>query len=53
MRKADEDVTPQKSGDPKGENTARSRVEKEADEAAQKAGKTEQKYDRANQIFTK
>jgi len=52
MVKAGDDVI-RKSDDAKGENTAHTHVEKEADEAAKKAQKTEQKYDRANSIFTK
>jgi len=48
-----DDVAPQKSDEAKGENTAHSRVEKEANELAKKAGKTEQSYDKANPIFTK
>jgi hypothetical protein len=52
MIKSGDDVV-RKSDDAKGENTAHSRIEKDADEAAKKAQKTEQKYDKENSIFTK
>jgi hypothetical protein len=42
-----------KTDEAKGENTAHRTVDKEADDAAKKASKTEQKYDRDNPIFTK
>jgi hypothetical protein len=45
--------TPQKPDDVKGENTAHSRENKAADEAAKKGQKTEQAYDKVNDIFTK
>ena len=53
MSKVEEDVAPHKSDDAKGENTADSRLDKEADELAKKAGKTEQKNDQKTPIFTK
>jgi hypothetical protein len=52
MIKSGDDIV-RKSDDAKGENTAHSRLEKEADEAAKKAQKTEQNYDKKNDIFTK
>ena len=52
MTKNPEEIT-QKSDDAKGENTAKTHLHKEAGELAKKAQKTGQKYDRANQIFTK
>ena len=52
MVKSAEDVT-RKSDNAKGENTAHTHVEKEADQMAKKGQETEKKYDRANQIFTK
>lgn len=48
-----EDEIVRKSDDAKGEDTAKTRVDKEADELAKKASKTEQKFDRENNIFTK
>jgi hypothetical protein len=48
-----EDEIVQKSDDAKGENTAHSKLDKVADEAAKKAQKTEQRYDKQNDIFTK
>lgn len=48
-----EDVTPQKSDEAKGEDTAHRKVDKNAGEMARKAQKTEQSYDKANPIFTK
>ncbi len=53
MPQVEKDVTPHKSDDAKGEDTARTRVERDADEMAKKASKTEQKYDTKNSIFTK
>lgn len=52
MVKTEDDFT-RKSDDAKGEDTARTRVDKEADDMAKKASKTEQKFDRDNNIFTK
>jgi hypothetical protein len=52
MVKSAEDIT-RKSDDAKGENTAKTHLNKEADELAKKGQKTEQKHDRANPIFTK
>ena len=52
MVKNADDIT-RKSDDAKGENTAKTHLNKEADEMAKKAQKTEQKQDRANPIFTK
>jgi hypothetical protein len=52
MVKSTEDIA-RKSDDAKGENTAKTHLNKEADELAKKAQKTEQKQDRANPIFTK
>jgi hypothetical protein len=52
MIKSDDDIV-RKSDDAKGENTAHSRLDKEADKAAKKAQKTEQNYDKKNDIFTK
>jgi hypothetical protein len=52
MVKSADDIT-RKSDDAKGENTAKTHLDKEADELAKKSQKTEQKYDRANPIFTK
>jgi hypothetical protein len=43
----------QKSDDAKGEDTAHTRLQKEADEMAKKASKHEQKFDKEVQIFTK
>ena len=51
VKTADEIV--QKSDELKGEDTAKTRVDKEADDMAKKASKTEQKFDRDNNIFTK
>lgn len=48
-----DDHFPAKSDDAKGEDTARTHLDKEANEAAQKAGKTEHNYDKKNDIFTK
>jgi hypothetical protein len=53
MSKVEENVAPHKSDDAKGENTAHSRLDKEADEMAKKASKTEQKHDQETPIFTK
>jgi hypothetical protein len=53
MTQVDKEVTPRKSDDAKGENTAHTHLEKEADELAKKAGKAEQHYDKENSIFTK
>jgi hypothetical protein len=53
MAQAGKDSAPLKSDNAKGEDTAHSRLNKEADEAAKKAGKTEQAHDKANPIFTK
>jgi hypothetical protein len=52
MVKSADDIT-SKSDDAKGENTAKTYLDKEADELAKKGQKTEQKHDRANPIFTK
>jgi hypothetical protein len=52
MVKTADDII-RKSDDAKGENTAHTRLNKEADEAAKKAQKTEQKFDKDNNIFTK
>jgi hypothetical protein len=52
MVKSTDDIT-RKSDDAKGENTAKTHLDKEADELAKKGQKTEQKHDRANPIFTK
>lgn len=52
MTKTTEEIT-RKSDDAKGEDTAKTHLDKEADEMAKKASKTEQKHDRVNQIFTK
>ena len=52
MIKTGDDIV-RKSDDAKGEETAHSRLEKVADEAAKKAQKTEQEYDKKNEIFTK
>ena len=52
MVKSVDDIT-RKSDDAKGENTAKTHLNKEADELAKKGQKTEQKQDRANPIFTK
>ena len=51
MKTTDEVI--RKSDDAKGENTAHTRLEKEADEVAKKGQKTEQQFDRENNIFTK
>ena len=47
------DEIARKSDDAKGESTAHNVLDKEADQMAKKAQKTEQKSDRANPIFTK
>jgi hypothetical protein len=52
MTKTTDEIV-RKSDDAKGENTARTHMDKEADEAAKKGQKTEQKFDKANPIFTK
>jgi hypothetical protein len=52
MIKTDDEIT-RKSDDAKGEDTAHSKVDKVAGEAAKKAQKTEQKFDKENPIFTK
>ena len=52
MVKSADDIT-RKSDDAKGENTAKTHLNKEADELAKKGQKTELKHDRANPIFTK
>ena len=52
MIKTDDEIV-SKSDDAKGENTAKTHLNREADELAKKAQKTEQKHDRANPIFTK
>jgi hypothetical protein len=51
MIKTDDEIV-RKSDDAKGE-TAQSKVDKVAGDAAKKAQKTEQKYDKENGIFTK
>ena len=43
----------QKTDEAKGEDTARTKVDKLANELAKKASKTEQKYGREQTIFTK
>jgi len=53
MTQVDKDVTPHKSDDAKGENPAQTHLERDADELAKEAGKTEQHYDKENSIFTK
>lgn len=52
MIKTDDEFV-KKSDEAKGEDTARTRIDKAADELAKKASKTEQKFDRQNNIFTK
>jgi hypothetical protein len=47
-----EDEIVRKSDDAKGE-TAHSKVDKAAGDAAKKAQRTEQEYDKKNDIFTK
>ena len=53
MTNPENNSAPVKSDDAKGEDTAHSKVNKAADEAAKKAGKTEHNYDKKNDIFTK
>ena len=52
MTKTTDEIA-RKSDDAKGEDTAHSHLDKEADQMAKKAQKTEQKSERANPIFTK
>ena len=52
MTKTVDEIT-RKSDNAKGENTAKTHLDKEADELAKKGQKTEQKYDRANPIISK
>jgi hypothetical protein len=42
-----------KSDEAKGEDTAHSHLDKEADKMAKKGQETEKKFDKQNQIFTK
>ena len=53
MTQIDKEVTPHKSDDAKGEDLAHSRLQKEANELAKKAGKAEQHYDKEAPLFTK
>jgi hypothetical protein len=52
MTKTTDEIT-RKSDNAKGENTAKTHLDKEADQLAKKGQKTEQKYDRANPIISK
>ena len=52
MTKTADEIT-RKSDNAKGENTAKTHLDREADELAKKGQKTEQKYDRANPIISK
>jgi hypothetical protein len=53
MAKVEDDFAPLKSDDAKGDNSGHTRLEKEADEAAKRASKTQQNYDKKTPIFTK
>jgi len=53
MPQVEKNVAPHKSDDAKGENTAHTELNREADAMAKKASKTEKDYDQKNPIFTK
>lgn len=50
---ADNTNTPKQDNSPIDETPEGKRLNRAADEAAEKAGKTEQRYDRDHNIFTK